>query len=214
MRENWIDALWKAHFVDRQLRGAIEGLFSPEPDSSLVRLISRRVSALTPSDIRAGLGRARIHLDFPIEPLAVGATRAAGLRVVEPASPGAEVGEAPRPARQRGTRRGRRENVSLQDLIGAGIIRPPLELEKLYLHHKLSARVEADGQVTFAGQSYDSLSTAGGAARASVPGSPTDRERPQTNGWTFWRFRDTDGRLKAIDELRQRYRARTSANVS
>jgi hypothetical protein len=28
------------------------------------------------------------------------------------------------------------------------------------------------------------------------------------NGWTFWRFRDADGRLAFVDALRQRHFAR------
>jgi hypothetical protein len=218
MRENWIDTLWKAHFVDRQIRAAIEGLFSPEPDPSLVRLIARRVSALSAADIRSGLGRARLHLDFPVEPLAVGATRAAGLRVLAPGpvTPPAQlvVAEQPPPSGRRRSTAQRRDAVSLQDLIASGLIHPPLGLEKTYLGQQLSAQVERDGRVTFRGRPYDSLSTAGGAARASVPGAPDDREFPQTNGWTFWRFRDSDGRSKLMDELRQRYRAAKPASAS
>jgi len=28
---------------------------------------------------------------------------------------------------------------------------------------------------------------------------------PQTNGWLFWRFQDSDGQVKVMDTLRQRY---------
>ncbi len=51
-------------------------------------------------------------------------------------------------------------------------------------------------------------STAAGTARKSIIGAPADREYPQTNGWTFWRFRDSDGRLVAVDVLRQRHSQR------
>jgi hypothetical protein len=60
------------------------------------------------------------------------------------------------------------------------------------------------GPVTWNGATYDSLSTAGGMARKSIVGAPPGREYPQTNGWTFWRFRDTDGHLAFVDALRQR----------
>jgi hypothetical protein len=43
MKENWIDVLWKAHFVDRQIRTALEALFAPEPDPALVRLLRKQV---------------------------------------------------------------------------------------------------------------------------------------------------------------------------
>jgi hypothetical protein len=45
-------------------------------------------------------------------------------------------------------------------------------------------------------------------ARKSNVGAPPGREYPQTNGWTFWRFRDTDGHLAFVDALRQRHYAR------
>jgi hypothetical protein len=213
MQENWIDALWKAHFVDRQLRTVIEGLFSGIPDPSLVRIVAKRVPALSRADVRAGLTRARVHLDFPIEPLGLGAARGAGLRLLDP-EPGAGEGPpappVPRPPRTRTAPRRSpariAPDVSLTQLIGAGLIAPPLDLERIYLGHRVTARVEADGRVSCLGQRYDSLSTAGGVARASVPGAPTGRPFPQTNGWSFWRFRDEDGRVKPIDELRERYR--------
>jgi hypothetical protein len=214
MQENWIDALWNAHFVDRQLRTVIEGLFSGIPDPSLIRIVAKRVPALSRADVRAGLTRARVHLDFPIEPLGLGTSRAAGLRLLEP-EPGAGEGlpappvprsrPQPRSAPGRSPARTAPE-VSLLQLIGAGLIAPPLDLERTYLGHRVTARVEADGRVWCLGQRYESLSTAGGVARASVPGAPTGRPFPQTNGWSFWRFRDSNGRLQPIDALRERYR--------
>jgi hypothetical protein len=52
-----MDALWQEDFVDRQVRTALEGLFTPEPDASLVRAIRRRVPTLSPSQVREALGR-------------------------------------------------------------------------------------------------------------------------------------------------------------
>ncbi len=58
----------------------------------------------------------------------------------------------------------------------------------------------------FAGQSYDSLSTAGGLACKSVVGAPEGHEYPQTNGWIFWQYLDPQsGHLLPIDSLRQQY---------
>jgi hypothetical protein len=59
--------------------------------------------------------------------------------------------------------------------------------------------------VTWNGTTYDSLSIAGGMARKSIVGAPAGREYPPTNGWTFWRFRESDGHLALIDVLRQRH---------
>jgi hypothetical protein len=219
LRENAIDALWKAHFVDRQLRTVIEGLFAGIPDPSLVRIIAKRVPALSRADVRAGLTRARVHLDFPIEPAVAGAPGGGGgavLRLIdsddEPRAPARR--RADRVPRERRPRRpGVRPDVTLAQLIAAGLITPPLELEKTYLGHRLTAQVEADGNVTFRGQRYASLSTAGSLARASVPGAPTSRPLLQTNGWAFWRFRDGDGRLKPISELRERYQGRATVST-
>lgn len=92
----------------------------------------------------------------------------------------------------------------MTDLIAESLIRPPLELSKLYRGHQLSARIEADGQLSFGGKRYVSLSTAAGVGRVSVAGPFPDREYPQTNGWTFWQFRDSDGQLLELDVLRRR----------
>jgi hypothetical protein len=41
-------------------------------------------------------------------------------------------------------------------------------------------------------------------ARKTVIGCPEGRPYPQTNGWTFWQFRDpTTGDLRELDSLRQ-----------
>jgi hypothetical protein len=95
--------------------------------------------------------------------------------------------------------------VSVQDLIAAGLITPPLHLEKTYRGRRATARIEDDGHVTYEGKTFDSLPVAAGIARASVIGAPPGRKYPQTNGWTFWRFKDADGQLKPVDCLRQRH---------
>jgi hypothetical protein len=69
IRENEIHVLWKAHFVDRQVRAAVESIFcaEPEPDPALIRLVAKKVKNLTRGDIRASLQRARIAFDFPVD---------------------------------------------------------------------------------------------------------------------------------------------------
>ena len=39
MADHLIDDLWKSDFVDRQVRDALQHLFGPEPDPSLVRIV-------------------------------------------------------------------------------------------------------------------------------------------------------------------------------
>jgi hypothetical protein len=188
MKENLIQTLWKAHFVDRQVREAISGLFAAEPDPALVRLIRGRLSHLSPSDVRSALSRARVHIDFPV----IGATDIAGRRARHP---------QPDPDR----RRPERIDVSVPTLIKAGLIHPPLDLSKYYKGHQLTARIETDGRVTCLGDTFNSLSLAAGVARKSIIGAPPGREYPSTNGWMFWQFTDTDGERREIDVLRQRF---------
>jgi len=43
-------------------------------------------------------------------------------------------------------------------------------------------------------------------ARRSVVGVPSGQPHPQTNGWTFWLYRDAaPAELGSVDDLRQRY---------
>jgi hypothetical protein len=197
MQDNWIDVLWKTHFIDRQIRAALEVLFGSDPDPAFIRLLSRRLPALSQGDIKAGLARLRARLDFP-----------EGAEVSPPKPP-------PQQTRQVDKRHDQDQHddetattpwrtVSVQDLIASGLIRPPLDLERTYKGRRVTARLEANGGVTHGGKTFDSLSTAAGAARASIIGVPAGRKYPQTNGWTFWKFQDRDGQWKSVDNLRQR----------
>jgi len=95
--------------------------------------------------------------------------------------------------------------ISLQDLIRSGLITPPMQIEVTYKDRQLTARIQANGTVNFQGQSYTSLSKAGGSAKNVVMGRTI-----ATNGWEFWQFIDSDGQRRYIDELRRRYaQART-----
>jgi hypothetical protein len=96
-------------------------------------------------------------------------------------------------------------DATLESLIAFGLIKAPFELEREYKGAHLTAVVEQNGKVMFAGEAYDSLSTAGGMARKQVIGAPLDRPYPQTNGWTFWQYRDEKGSLQPVETLRKRY---------
>ena len=198
-----IDDLWRQYFVDRQVRQAVESLSGIEPPTDFLRLIRKRVPALSLSDVRQSLGRATLSLEYravqpaPMPPVghrtqAQPTAGTAAVPIEQPASPDKT------PWR----------HVTLRDLISSGTVRLPLDLETTYKGNQLTARIEADGSVTWNGATYDSLSIAGGMARKSIVGAPPGREYPPTNGWTFWRFRDADGRLASVDALRQRYFAR------
>ena len=180
-----IDDLWRQYFVDRQVKEAVEGLSGIEPATDFLHLIRKRVPPLSLADVRQSLGRATLLLDY----------RAAHTTVVtveQPASPDKT------PWR----------HVTLQDLISSGTVRLPLEIEVTYKGQRLTARIEPAGNVTWNGTTYDSLSIAGAMAKKSIVGAPPGREFPPTSGWTFWRFKDSDGRLAFVDVLRQRHFAR------
>jgi hypothetical protein len=198
MQDNLIATLWKSSFVDHQIKGALQSLFGPDPDPAFVRLIRNRLPHLSPAEIKDSLIRLRVTLDFPAVPpthdIPVGEPR---LRQEDPPvdAPPSEPGT---PWRE----------VTLQDIIGAGLVRLPLELQKDYKGHHLVGRITAEGKATWGGREYSSLSTAAGMARASVIGIPPGRKYPQTNGWIFWQFVDADGGVKPLDVLRQRYYSR------
>ena len=197
MGEKLIDALWKAHFVDHHVKIVLDELLNGE-NRNLVNWIHRKRPELTRSDIRESLHRADVQVDFPvITPQFSG-----------PPSSASKPTEKPRASKARAPKT---SGVSVSDLIATGLIVPPLELVKDYKGAHLVATVQQDGRIVWDGTPYDSLSTAAGMARKSVIGPSPGRRYPQTNGWTFWRFRDTEsGDTEEIDALRQQYLKRSN----
>jgi len=181
-----MEALWRDDYADRQVRAAVDGLFQPEVDHAIVRMVHKRAPTLSLAEVKAGLSRLRFSLGDE-QPVA-----------------GADVPRASSPARA--TRRGApahsRQAITVAGLVAIGVIRPPLELSKTYKGQRLTARIERDGRVNFLGQSYESVSAAAGAARASVLRIPKGKEPPATNGWAFWQFKDADNQVKPLAALR------------
>jgi hypothetical protein len=198
-----IDDLWRQYFVDRQVKQAVEGLSGIEPSTDFLRLIRKHVPALSLADVRQSLGRATLTLDYRAAQPAPPLPAAPGVPVRRTAGSPADGTEQPTTTDKTPWR-----HVTMQDLITSGTVRLPLDIETAYKGHQLTARIEADASVTWNGTRYESLSLAGGMARKSIVGAPPGRDYPQTNGWTFWRFRDADGRLVFVDVLRQRCFAR------
>jgi len=177
-----LDELWKVQFIDANVSRCIEAMLANE-DRQLIRLIAKKAKGVTPSEVRTSLKRAKVRIEFPAP------------------SPSAM---SKRPAAQRGPARESAPGVSVLDLIEAGLIRPPLRIEREYKKAHLTAAIRPDGKVEFDGQAYDSLSTAAGMARKSVIGASDGIPFPQTNGWTFWQYVDgDDGKLREIDRLRR-----------
>jgi len=183
-----IDELWNAQFVDRKVKAALERLIR-EGGAPLLKILTGQLKPLTRKEIQASLRRCRPDLDFP--PPADSATR--------------RVAGSTR-SKKRGPSGGGKA-VSVKDLLDAGILRAPVELEREYKKKRFTAQIEADGSVSWQGKKFESLSTAAGAARASVRGRRPDGSLPATNGWTFWKTRD-GGELVEVDVFRQRHVAR------
>jgi hypothetical protein len=183
--------LWQAFFVDRTVREKLEHLFGPEADPSVIRLLAAQIGNLSEDEIRASLGRARIRFDYSIDPIApqVSAVLPPSVERAIDLMPVSNADD-------------RQTEISLHTLIEAGIIHPPMQLEKPYKGHQLIAQIERNGTVTFGGKSFNSPSMAGKAARISIIGPGI---AGNTNGWAFWRFKDSDGHFKEIDVLRKRY---------
>jgi len=185
-----LEALWQEDFVDRQVQAALDGLFEPEPDAGLIRLLRRELPALKPAEIRAAVTRVRSAA--PPEPIGrpvSGEDKTARGQGLQPGSVGGPWGKLPR------------SEVTLGDIISSGLLRPPVDLHRRYKGRDLTARIERDGLVSFGGRTYGSLSTAAQHARRTVIG---EDQRAQTNGWTFWRYRDESGELVEMDRLRGR----------
>ena len=198
MADHLIDAFWKSDFVDRQVRDVLVRLFGTEPDPALVRMIRSKVPALAPAEVRASLGRLRTTFDFPV---------VAAPAIPHGAAPASSTPEAPAAAPPKVPRTVGPgtpwRHVTLGQLIEAGLVQVPSQIEHRYRGTTVTASIHNASRIVFAGTPYDSLSIAGGHARASVPGKPTSKDIPQTNGWTFWEYRGIDGGLHPLDDLRR-----------
>jgi Restriction Enzyme Adenine Methylase Associated/Type I restriction enzyme R protein N terminus (HSDR_N) len=194
LRSKSLETLWRAQSIDNRVRQEVEGLFDPEPAIWLVRRLARSLDGLTPGDIRAALSRARITLDFPPADTSVATpTRATPAKQTTAKAPDARKVAA-------------RYDVTLKQLIDAGLIRPGTQLRQRYLGRDVSATVEPDGRVRVGDEVFNSLSIAAGAARVNVKGPPPDGRRYyQTNGWTFWEYADATGAQQPMEALRKQY---------
>lgn len=191
--ENRIDALWQAHFVDRQVRRALTAAFESDDDRSLVNLVRKHAPKLTRPEVRASLRRCQVTLDFPLS----------HAELVKRARKSKE-----RPARRRRKRKPdtkvtSQRQVSVLDLIEAGRIKAPMTIYRTYKKQRLTATIEKDGTIRFGKDRFTSLSLAGAAARASIVGTDKHGKNPPTNGWRFWCTDDVERGGTPIDELRQ-----------
>jgi predicted type IV restriction endonuclease len=181
MAEKQINVLWKAYFVDRQVREAVSAIFR-ESDAALVRMIVKRTQDLQHGEVRDSLRRADLTVRFPTT---------VSLQAPAPQMALQEAAAEFKPdhPRRAGTARAGRTKVG--ELISAGVVGVPAEIEVTFKRQRFTATIEADGLIHFDGQTYSSPSHAGGMVRNKVNGPPPDgRPYWSTNGWTFWHYKD------------------------
>jgi hypothetical protein len=89
--------------------------------------------------------------------------------------------------------------VTLQDLIAASLLSPPLRLFKQYKGKLLEAKLLPQGTVEFEGQTFNSCSSAAEFARSTVTG-----RMMSTNGWDFWQYLDAAGNTAMLSEAREK----------
>jgi len=109
----------------------------------------------------------------------------------------------------------RKRQVQPIDLIHAGMISPPLDIEAEYTPEEnnpsgktfhLSATIQRDGSVRVRDRVYRSVSMAASMAQQPFHTKPHGHSKHEINGWLFWSFRDPQtGRLQRLDDLRVRY---------
>jgi len=202
MRDNRIGELWKGFFVDRQVRRALQELFSgDDPPRDLLALVAKRVPKLSRGEVRASLMRARAVFDFPVaEPLPPEAPTASTLPEPSPVTRQAKPTTVEQPrvsATERQTR--------LRDIMAAGRLRAGDILEATYRGQRHTAVVRPDGKITYRGVDYDSPSGAGVAVKVAVLGPDVPAQVKATDGWAFWQATDAiSGDRVALKELRRR----------
>jgi hypothetical protein len=90
--------------------------------------------------------------------------------------------------------------VTLIELIQAKYLPTPLRLFRKYKGNVLEATLHSDGSVEFQAKRYPTCSTAAEIARGTVTG-----RRMNTNGWSFWQYRDGQGKALELIKACLRY---------
>lgn len=202
LRTKQIDAMWRAQFVDRKVKTAIERLFNPDHDMALVNHVAGLAKDLTAEEIRGSMRRCTMTLDFPLSPSQI--ARTSRTARVNPKATGSKKALTVAPIRS-DWKKVLGFEPKTKHLIEAGIINPPLKLVHGAKESQLEATLQRNGTVLFQGKAYPSLSQAGCVARASVSGLGTDGKMRPVNGWDYWRYRRADGSTASIDGLRMQF---------
>ncbi|MFD8622323.1 hypothetical protein ACFV4E_00240 [Streptomyces hygroscopicus] len=213
MSGNRLQELWRSFFVDRQVHGALNDLFSDkEVSRELLDLLAKRVPDLQSADVRASLQRVRASFDFP----GAGASSAPEARrpVASPsptASPSARTFSGPSPSAQNASPRrksqvgGDERRLRMADLMAAGRVLPGATIHADYMGQSHTAKVSPDGSIEYQGTKYQSLSAAGRAMKELVAGPGTPETTLATDGWGFWRAEDAvQGDIASLKMIRRR----------
>jgi predicted type IV restriction endonuclease len=131
MAEKQIDVLWKAHFIDRQVREAVSAIFR-EPDAALVRMIVKRTQDLQLGEVRDSLRRADLSVRFPVTTM-VGRSTQLGLQE----APASFKHEASSSARAR------TGLTKIRELLTAGVVQAPREIEVTFKGQRFTATIES-----------------------------------------------------------------------
>lgn len=221
MRDNRIEELWKAYFVDQQVHEVLRSLFSGgEPAKELVSAVRHRTNNLTLKDIRTSLTRVRATFEFPAvsdaamalpgaDTTAARANAAGQTNSIAGAKGALDAHTKPyahtKPAAQYRPVSPSERKLSMVDLIGQGLLSPGAVLEaRLRGAGTYSATVLPDGFIDYAGTSYKTPSAAGAAVKETAAGHTLEPKDKATDGWQFWRARDRDGTVVTLKELRRR----------
>jgi hypothetical protein len=185
LQENLIQACWNAHLVDRQTREVLEHMVGQgHPD--LVRAVRAHAPTLSAKEVAASLRRLRVTVESVRQ--LPGALPDIRRGTTASATPG-----EPQPA-----------VITLQELIEAGLLKPPLSLFRKYKGRRVEALLTAEGAVEFQGKKYHACSAAAEAARRAVTGKSMN-----TNGWEFWHYDGGGGRPRTLDWAREELRRRS-----
>ena len=182
IEENRIEVLWRAHFVDRQVRGAVEALFSSDQnDMLLVNYIAGVTKNLTPEEIRGSLSRCHASFDFPLDAEMLPAKESRAKRSRKAATPSTAGASG------------------LSDLLRGGVLKPPVQLMRTYKGKELAATILASGKVRVGGKEFDSPSTAAVMAIKDATGM-----QRSVNGWDFWQVPTPEGTRVPLATFRGR----------
>jgi hypothetical protein len=98
--------------------------------------------------------------------------------------------------------------LTLHDVIESGRLQAGGRIEVDYMGQHHTAELLADGQISFQGETYGSLSSAGVAVKQAVRGPDIPDSIRATDGWAFWRATDAKaGDTITLKVIRQRVAA-------